>query len=380
MRLSGHKVSLILLLRLFASGIRAQDNRWDSLLAVADSTAHAITSSIDEHFFSAESEVWLEETKDLIDVCPIDSLLTYRFEHLISYYTPDSIFCIGIKHSEPNLSEHLLWIAKSKYGTFSFHDKNTDTDFNTNDITLRLSMEILANVESDENKEKCIEIVNERVPKIITDYFLKNKNISWLPRLTLLKEENNTFAIATYCATYSDLSYDFFGLIASYDKKCIINIETLNDCTKDVSANNPEKSSFNAKRWYGAVYYNMIPIKIDNKTYYTLLGYKGTDGLIKTRVIEVLHFKGKSAQFGAPIFIHEKSSPKRRIFKYSSQSNMMFRWEAEKKMIIFDHLSAPSSLLSGQWQHYGSDMSFDAYKASKNGWLYIEDVDVTKFR
>jgi hypothetical protein len=64
----------------------------------------------------------------------------------------------------------------------------------------------------------------------------------------------------------------------------------------------PRCRNWAPERWYGALYYEVIPVKKGGRTLYTLLGWKGYSKAETRKVIEMLSFKGGKPRFGAPVF------------------------------------------------------------------------------
>lgn len=167
-----------------------------------------------------------------------------------------------------------------------------------------------------------------------------------------------------------DGTYQFSGIIQTRDK-----FIELDDKTKEIK--NAEGASLNAKKWYGAQYYQIVKAGKKRKPYYLLLGWKGNDRSTTKKVIEVLRFDSKGEPvFGENVFsMPGKKDPKRLIFEYAADVSMSLRYQEESKMIVFDHLSPRSSDLKGQYQFYGPDLSYDALKLKKGKWVLKEDID-----
>ncbi len=146
----------------------------------------------------------------------------------------------------------------------------------------------------------------------------------------------------------------------------------LRDMTGEINA--PEVPELGPDRWYGALYYQLVPVKRGAKTYYTLLGWKGHDKVETRKVIDVLHFKGSQPRFGAPIFGSGKLKKNRQVFGYSFQASMMLRYD-QGYGIVMDHLAPVRQDLQGQWAFYGPDMSYDAYVWDKDHWRLERDID-----
>lgn len=139
---------------------------------------------------------------------------------------------------------------------------------------------------------------------------------------------------------------------------------------------NAERKSFNHNNWQSCVYYNLIQKKSKGKTYYTLMGWNGNDGITTKKLVDVLSFSGKGEPvFGAPIFLMRKQKWHRVIFEYSPEAVMYLNYDEQKKMILFDHLAPNDPTNTGRFQYYGPDFSIDGLKWKKGLWQLQEDMD-----
>ena len=132
-------------------------------------------------------------------------------------------------------------------------------------------------------------------------------------------------------------------------------------------------------RWYGALYYKIIPKKIGSKTYYTVLGYNGNTRSSNKKILDVFWFKGKSLRIGYPIFQDERDLEKlhhRIFFEYSDQAVISVRYLEDLDKIVFDHLSPETPKLKGMYEYYVPDMTYDAYFWEDGFWHYQADIIV----
>ncbi len=137
-----------------------------------------------------------------------------------------------------------------------------------------------------------------------------------------------------------------------------------------------ERKVLNADQWYGALYYEIIPVKKGAKTYYTLLGWIGKDRLSTRKVIEVLSISGKRVKLGAPIFQLDKQAQYRVVFEYSEEVRMGLGFEEKEQRIVYDNLTPINQDLKGQYQFYGPDGSYNALEWEKGKWMLEADIQV----
>ena len=138
-----------------------------------------------------------------------------------------------------------------------------------------------------------------------------------------------------------------------------------------------EDEVFTSDNWYGALYYEIIKTECQNKVFYTILGFAFNNYLTNYKIVDVLSFNNREIIFGSPIFKVEESLNFRKIFEYSARVSMMMRYENERSMIVFDHLSPSQPDYEGQFQFYGPDSSYDGLEFRNCIWNLIEDLNLT---
>lgn len=138
----------------------------------------------------------------------------------------------------------------------------------------------------------------------------------------------------------------------------------------------PEHKYCSDKNWYGALYYQIIPLRGGK---YTLLGWNGKDALTTQKVIEVMNLSRSKAKFGYTIFqFPNKSERKRRfILEYADDAYVTVRYEEtkKKKQIIFSHLSPATPQVEGFPQYYYPDLSYDSFLLENGKWVFQSSVD-----
>ncbi len=284
------------------------------------------------------------------------------------------------RSTKPNSQIHLRQLAKGQMIGFELTDTlNGRPLWLMPDLPLRMDMETMADINaSDADKEQAQQLVQQRLRLFIADEDALTADLSGLPHLYSLISKNKRVRILTYMNVFGNMTSRCSGFVLRRNGKGATDIFDLTDYTQDIRT--PERFKATNNKWYGAIYYDMVEVNIKRTTYYTLLGYKGTDGVVKTRVIEPLWFDGKKCKFGAPIFHHEKANYIRRIFQYSADATMMLRWDEKRKSIVFDHLSPHNPIYVGEYRFYGPDFSYDGYEKGNKYWIFREDLELRNER
>ncbi len=196
-----------------------------------------------------------------------------------------------------------------------------------------------------------------------------------LKEVGILTSPDQKFRIVHWDINRKDDTHHYFGFIQVKNEKGKYELYKLAD--RSASIKSPESHQGDAGKWFGMLYYKIIPCD----DYYLLLGWDGNDKLTRRKFIDVLSFKDdKTPLFGKEIFKLPQKNPKRIMFEFSAELVMSLKYIEEKKIIVFDHLAPKDPFLEGQYQFYGPDFSYDCFRLSKGKWKYEADVDVKNFK
>ena len=131
------------------------------------------------------------------------------------------------------------------------------------------------------------------------------------------------------------------------------------------------------ENWPGALYYEIIEGKWNDHPVYTLLGFDPNNIFTSRKIIDCFYLEdGNIPVFGAPIFMVNNKVRNRVVFEYSARVSMSLRYDEKRKMIIFDHLSPAKPSYEGNYEFYGPDFSYDAFKFIDGFWVLRENIDV----
>lgn len=197
----------------------------------------------------------------------------------------------------------------------------------------------------------------------------------------ILDSPDKTFRIIHWNIPYNDGTYKYFGFIqekfiTGKKKNKTESILVFPLIDRSVEIKNPENHMSDNKKWYGMLYYKIVPLKTRSKTYYTLLGWDGNDKISQKKFIDILTFDNNgNPRFGADIFDIPKKNPKRICFEYAHNCTFVLRYNEDMNMIVFDRLGPMEPQLAGQFQYYcTTDFQYDGYKIKKGKWLFMTDI------
>lgn len=199
-----------------------------------------------------------------------------------------------------------------------------------------------------------------------------------LKTIAVLDSEDGLVRMINWNIEYTDYSYTYAGFILRKEEgKEKVGVTEMVDKT-DPYTPKPE-GIVDAKNWYGALYYKIIPFGHHGKTEYLLIGWDGGTTGSNFKLMDVLTFAGNTPRFGSPVFKANRTTLKRVVYEYSNMSNMSMRFDEKNGRIVFDHLSPESPMLEGVFSYYIPDMTYDAYKYDYDAeiWVLQEDVIMT---
>ncbi len=255
---------------------------------------------------------------------------------------------------------------------------NEDDHLKQLEDSLNLYFSMLLKENTDENKIK----INNRIVSLFKEA-LKQKDSFYYPFFNLknvgfIRSDDYKLRIITWNLPYSDRTHKYFGFIQYKRNKKDYVFYELKDRSEEIK--NPELVILSSSNWYGALYYKIITTKSKGRDYYTLLGADLNNLLTKKKVIDILYFdKNDLPVFGDKVFKNRVPPVARVIFEFNGQTNMTLAYDDEKEMIVFDHLSPSKPSLTGQFEFYGPDFSYDGLKFERGIWNSYTDIDVRDY-
>lgn len=198
-----------------------------------------------------------------------------------------------------------------------------------------------------------------------------------LKNIGKLESDDRQLKIYTWNLPLENGKHNYFGYIQYYNKN-LKKYQIFQLRNNPEAIENADQVIFDYKHWQGALYYEIVTVKKDGKTYYTLLGFDFNDIFTSKKIIEVLSFNElENPEFGAPLFQYEKPQQTRIIFEYSSRASMSLRYDAKRKMIVFDHLSPSQPSYEGKFRFYGPDFSYDGLRFENGFWQLQKNINIT---
>lgn len=187
----------------------------------------------------------------------------------------------------------------------------------------------------------------------------------------IVRNEDDSVVFITYQVNEGQYPWTYGGFVLTNGTVTKLNHESILD-------EDSEYRSYSSEDWYGALYYNMMPIK-GNPDSYLLFGYQYSDEFDKSKFIDVVTLDEDGMTFGKELFITRvvegRDDIKQRVLlSYSSDTNVSFNYNESIDMIIFDHLMPRMGQQLGQGQTYVPDGTYEGYQYEKGSFVYVEKI------
>lgn len=210
--------------------------------------------------------------------------------------------------------------------------------------------------------------------------------------ITHVASEDGLVRIYTWNLPLADGSNKYFGFIQIKSKTTrvipLISVPNLNEdfASKQIIPQN----------WYGALYYKIIPVKINDITCYTLLGWDGYTAVSNRKIIDIISINSNDDLFfGMPVFKTEKGIKSRVILEYAENSKMLLRYDYQaikiqkrkkiKKentwLIVMDRLIPMDPTMEGNKRYYvPAGNIYDGFIFLNGYWVLAEDLEVVNLQ
>ncbi|MBO9682952.1 MAG: hypothetical protein J7502_09840 [Flavisolibacter sp.] len=195
--------------------------------------------------------------------------------------------------------------------------------------------------------------------------------------VSTLYAPDSSFRIMTWSLTYNEDLSQQRGVIQFPTKDGSAKFVPLYDYSTLTPY--PEDSVRDHKHWIGAIYYNIVQTRYNNRNYYTLFGYDPNTPFTNKKWIEVLTFDQSGMPvFGGKYFSFAKDTAKREdqfrySIEYKKQASATVDFDPDLKLILVDHLISESDEPDLP-QTFVPDGDYEGFKWTNGKWLHIDKV------
>lgn len=194
-------------------------------------------------------------------------------------------------------------------------------------------------------------------------------------KINILSPDDKAFRIFNWSIAVSDVNVRYYGAIQMAGEQ--LKLYPLIDCSAELGKG-AEDSILANGRWYGALYYRIIPREVEGKTIYSLFGLNASSPISSKKAIDPMVITDKGLVFGAPIFnVRSQNFPDRRvnrfIIEYKKGVNASMNWDAELNAIFFDKLVSQVNDPNRKYTFVPTGQ-YDGFRWANDQWNYVEDL------
>ncbi|MEI8204456.1 MAG: hypothetical protein WCH34_15650 [Bacteroidota bacterium] len=268
-------------------------------------------------------------------------------------------------------------------------------EFAVYEDSLKIILGKLYNSKADFERYNYNNQFNELLLKVLKEDNSFDYPFDSLNTIAHLTSPDKNFRIFNWDIALDNGTFLYDGYIQKYNStKKKWDIFHLIDKSSEITG--PESATLSPDNWFGALYYKIVEVKTESRTYYTLLGWDGNNRTSRKKIIEVLYFKTNGVPvFGYNLFRKFGQKNTRVIFEFSSNVSMSLKYEwqqmdkliskpREKKQykkvksqfIVFDRLVPMDPSLVGMFQYYVPETNiFDGFMLENDRWVFVKDID-----
>ncbi len=130
-------------------------------------------------------------------------------------------------------------------------------------------------------------------------------------------------------------------------------------------------------RWFGAIYYRIMPITVNGEPAYTLFGMNASNAGSTRKIMDVLRFTPQGPVFGAPVFgvrsPDTKEQAVRFVLEYKKGVQVGLNWNEERQAVVFDHLESETNDPNRKYTYVPTGQ-YDGFRWQNGMWTLVKDL------
>jgi hypothetical protein len=193
--------------------------------------------------------------------------------------------------------------------------------------------------------------------------------------INIIYPDDQSFRIFNWEIVPSNVLKVYFGAIQLPSEK--LKLYGLRDYSEELT-HGAEDSILTQGKWFGALYYRIMPEEVGGQKIYTLFGLNSSNPRSNKKVLDPLTINEKGVTFGAPIFgIASENFPRQRInrfiLEYKKEVHVGLNWDKERQVIIFDKLVSQVNDPNRKYTYVPSG-EYDGLRWGNDMWNYVRDL------
>jgi len=226
----------------------------------------------------------------------------------------------------------------------------------------------------DQRPVYCEKFVKQLVRALKTPNSYSYSFANLAKKINIIAPSDNSFRIFNWMVIGTDNRVRYYGAIQMEGEQ--LKLFPLVDYATELGKN-AEDSLLTGSKWFGALYYRVVPTELDGQKVYNLFGLNSSGLVSNKKLIDPLQFTDKGIVFGAPIFNvssqNANSRVNRFIIEYKKEVQASLNWDDDLKMIYFDRLISQVNDPNRKYTYVPSGQ-YDGFRWDYNQWNYVQDL------
>jgi hypothetical protein len=240
--------------------------------------------------------------------------------------------------------------------------------------SITISADSIINAETEQQRISASYLLISLLRKTIKTPGSFAFDLSGIPGIIQVRQEDNHFRILTWQVGLDDLTFRYYGVIQFPDDTG--RFVPLVDYSHMYAR--PEYIVATPNKWIGMAYYNIKTVRSGKNIWYTLFGYQGNNAFSTKKYVDIMWWDKDTLKFGAPLFniAGMPTSPNRFVLEYSKMASATLNFSEEDNMIIYDHLTQ----MGGEDipANYVPDGTYEGFVWEKGRWRQVDQVEYQK--
>lgn len=193
--------------------------------------------------------------------------------------------------------------------------------------------------------------------------------------VNIIYSDDNSFRIFNWGIAPDSYTKRYYGAIQLPHE--ILKLIGLNDYSEQ-TGKGAEDSVLSGGKWFGAYYYRIKTLSVNDKKVHLLFGLNESNPLCNRKVLDPMSFTEQGVTFGAPIFGYASTNfPRQKVnrfvLEYKKSVSASMNWDEEKQMIVFDKLVSLSNDPTRKYTFVPSGQ-YDGFRWDNELWHYQRDL------
>ena len=194
-------------------------------------------------------------------------------------------------------------------------------------------------------------------------------------KINIIYPEDKAFRIFNWALAPTDNTRRYYGAMQMPGDA--LKLYPLVDYSANLNKG-AEDSILSNGKWFGALYYRIIPHEVAGQTVYTMFGLNASSAISNKKIMDPMMLKGTGPVFGAPIFnVRSQTMPTERInrfvMEYKKEVQASLNWDAEMNAVYFDKLVSSVNDPNRKYTYVPSGQ-YDGFRWLNDQWTYMQDL------